>query len=529
MTRYDTVVVGAGAGGSVVAARLSEDPARTVLLLEAGKVPRQLSEFPTSLLDASRVPGAQPAPGQHWSYPVRLTRDRTTTIFRGRVLGGSTTTNGGYFIRARREDFDTWAAAGNPDWAYDRVLPLLRDLETDHDYGASEVHGDSGPMPVRRPGRHSRAAATFAAAAAELGFAEESDKNDQGEPGFGPVPMNIGPSEPAEPSIATGIRWNTGLAYVVPALTRPNLTVLGCAAVQRIRFRGTRAVGVELLLDGKPLDVDAGEVVLCAGAFETPQILLRSGIGPEQELHRLGITPVCHLPGVARRFSDHAQVVVDWSPRVALQENEIGWLTASLNFPSSEGPSSGDLQILQSSVPMAVLTGQAAPHPEYPLPLLVSVHTPQATGRLRLTSADPGASLEVDYRYLATDLDRLRMREAVRTAVALISTKAFEAVSSGATGLDAATVKDDAALDEWIGGRLGTTQHACGTAPMGPIDDPNAVVDQHGRVHRVDGLHIADTSILPTAPLRGPAATAVLIGEVVARALRHDQRQTTLP
>ena len=527
MPRFDTVVVGGGAGGSVVAARLSEDPARTVLLIEAGATPRATSEFPAALLDASRVPGAEPRPGEHWSYPVRLTSGTATTIFRGRGLGGSTTTNGGYFVRARRADFDAWAAAGNPDWAYQRVLPLLRAMETDHDYGDSALHGGSGPMPVRRPALRSPAAVAFTQAAAELGFTAEPDKNDQGEPGVGPVPMNVQTPEGVPPSGGGSVRWNTALAYVLPALGRPNLTVLGHSTALRIRFRGRRVVGVQLLVDGRPQEVDADEVVLCAGAFETPRLLLRSGVGPRSELHRLGVPPVCDLPGVGRRFSDHPQVVVEWSAPGDLSGGEMGWLAAGLNFSSTGGPAGGDLQVLQSTVPMTVLTGHPAPQPGGPLPLLVSVHTPQATGRLRLPSADPEAAMDIDYRYLTTALDRSRMREAVRAAVALVNTRAFGAVEAIVTGLDTVVVGDDAALDGWISARLGTTQHACGTAPMGPESDPDAVVDQHGRVHRAEGLHIADTSILPTAPLRGPAATAVLIGELVARALRVGPR--TLP
>lgn len=452
-----------------------------------------------------------PRRGHHWSYPARLTGDRSTTVLRGRVLGGSTATNGGYFVRARVEDFAAWSQSGNPAWAYQNVLPFLRALENDLDYGPTDVHGGSGPVPVQRPALTGRTTSAFAAAADELGFPFEPDKNDQGTPGFGPVPRNV----------KDGVRWNSGLAYVLPALTRPNLTVLGGCTVPRIRFLGTRAVGVDIHVDGSDSTVAADTVVLCAGAFETPGLLLRSGIGPADDLRRLGIPVVGDLPGVGRRFSDHPQVVLEWTPTDYLDRGSDSWISACLNFRSADGPASGDLQILPSNVPLSVLTGHPPVTSELTLPLLISALTPTPSGSLRLVSTDPRTALDISYGYLSTAGDRERLRQAVRTALALVSTRAFGPVRGGPTDLDDRTAADDRSLDRWIRERLGTSLHASGSAPMGSADDPATVVDQFGRVHGISGLRIADTSILPAAPLRGPAATAVLIGEVIAHSLRR--------
>jgi predicted dehydrogenase (TIGR03970 family) len=513
VNRPDIVVIGAGASGAPLAARLSEDPYREILLIEAGPAPRRLSGFPSELLDARLVPGAWPDRAPVWSYPAHVVPERPYTIARGRFLGGSTTVNGGYFVRARRDDFDRWSAAGNDAWSYDRVLPFLRRLENDLDYGVSAVHGGAGPVRVRRAPLDHPAAQAFRAAARELGFPEEPDKNDQTPPGFGPVPTNT----------VDGVRVNTAVSYLLDVLSRPNLTVTGDCTVRRIVVERGRAVGVEIDHSGRRETVTAGEVVICAGAFASPQLLMVSGIGPRADLERLGIPVVRDAPGVGTRFGDHPQVVIEWAPLRNLPAPEGNWFAGSLNLPSTGGPLAGDLEILQSLTPMADLTaGRRPSRPGSPLPFLVSVQSPRPSGRLQIVSADPAVAPRVDYGYLSTSDDRRRAREAVRTTLELISSRAFRAVALQPTGPGPEVAADDIALDRWIRAHLGTSIHACASAPMGPADDRHAVVDQYGRVHGVSGLRVADTSILPDAPLRGPAATAVLIGEVVAHAMRHD-------
>ncbi|MEU6525008.1 GMC family oxidoreductase N-terminal domain-containing protein [Streptomyces sp. NPDC046924] len=517
---HDVVVVGAGTAGSVLAARLTEDPDRRVLVVEAGPLPRGAAGFGPALLDARLVPGAQPDHPATLTHPVRLTPERPWLVPRGRVLGGSSTVNGGYFVRARREDFDRWAAAGNPAWSYERVLPFLRALENDLDHGAGPVHGGSGPMRVRRGRLDHPAAAAFRAAARALGFPEDPDKNGQAPPGFGPVPANV----------VDGVRLNAGLGYLPPeVLDRPNLTVLGGAAVRRVVIENGRATGVVVEHDGHRSVRGAGAVVLCAGALATPRLLHLSGIGPRADLERLGIPLVRDAPAVGSGFSDHPQVVLEWTPREAWGPPSGSWLGGCLHLTSpgggpvapdgGEGP--GDLEILQSLVPMSRLTGGEGTAGG-PLPFLVSALAPRPTGRLRLRSADPAVPPRVDYGYLGRPDDRRRLREGVRVAAALLESPPLAGVARGPAGPGREVLDDDRALDRWIREHLGTAQHTCGTVAMGPADDPeHAAVDQFGRVHGVRGLRVADTSILPDAPHRGPAATAVLIGEVVADAMRR--------
>lgn len=512
MSRPDVIVVGAGGSGAPLAARLSEDSDRSVLVLEAGPMPRQRTAFSTELLDARLVPGAQPGHPAVRPYAVHLTPGRPYTVVRGRFLGGSTTVNGGYFVRARREDFDRWSAAGGAAWSYERVLPLLRSLETDLDHSADESHGTEGPVRIRRTDLRHPAAAAFRSAARELGYPEEPDKNAQGTPGFGPVPSNA----------VDGIRVNTGVGYLLDALDRPNLTVTGGSSVTQVVIERGRATGVVVERDGRRTTVECGEVVLCAGAFGSAQLLHLSGIGPREELARKGIPVTVNSPAVGARFGDHPQLVLEWLPRRPTPAPVGSWLGGCLHLSASDGGHPGDLEILQSLVPMAGLVAGAVTVPGAPLAFLASVQAPRLGGRLRTLSADAATPPRIDYGYLETAEDRRRLREVARAAAELVATDAFEEVSRGLVEPGPEVLADDGLLDRWIESRLGTSHHTCGTVPMGPADDPGAAVDHYGRVHGVEGLRVADTSILPTPPLRGPAATAVLVGELVADAMRRD-------
>ena len=546
MTPRTTLVVGAGAAGAALAARLSADPDHRVVVIEAGDVPRTTDEFPPELLDASTVQGAMPGHPANWSYLGHLTPDLPYTIARGRIIGGSSTINGGYFVRARPDDFARWADAAGPEWRYDDVLPVLRDLEHDLDLGAGPFHGDAGPMPVRRASQQNPAAQAFTAAALELGFAAEPDKNAPGEPGVGPVPQNV----------VDGVRINTGIAYLNPVRDRPNLEVIGGCRVLRVLFDGRHATGVEVLDAGRGGGrrvIEGDEVVLCAGGIGTPHLLLVSGIGPAADLGEHGVAVVVDRPGVGRAFSDHPDLSVGWRARIDVVDPDAPeTFTTALNLASTEG-GGDDLEIMVCVTTMGhLLTGSgglvaggarsALRHPlatvralrgasmrrvrqqaahGRDLTLLVGLQREEARGSITLESADPTVPPRIDYRYLSTQGDRERMRRGIRTAVALLRTRAFADLFDRLTELDDATLDDDTALDAWMLAHLGTAIHLCGSAPMGRPSDPAAVVDAFGRVHGVSGVRVADTSMLPDAPSRGPAATAVLIGELVARFIRR--------
>jgi choline dehydrogenase-like flavoprotein len=501
VTGYDVVVVGGGTAGAVLAARLSEDPARRVLLLEAGPAPVTLAEQPTALLDAGRVPGAIAGDPASWWYPVELAEGRDWTVSRGRTAGGSTATNGAYFVRPRRADLDRWSAHGDDAWTWDRVLPRLRDLERDLDLGATPVHGDAGPVPVRRGRLDHPAAAAFAGAALAAGFPVEADKNDEGAPGIGPMPSNA----------ADGVRWSTAITHLLPAAGRRNLEVRGGALVARIRIAAGRTTGVELA-SGEVVHAD--EVVLAAGALASPVLLLRAGVGPADALRSAGIEPVVDAPGVGAALGDHPQLTVEWLPARAWSRPVGAWAGGMLTAVA-EDPA-GDLEVLQSLRPMTELMGGRT-DASAPLPLLVAVQTPVPSGRIGL---DRSGTVRTRFGYLADAAARGRLRAGVRVAAHVVDRMRDAGDARGLVDLDDATIRDDDALDGWIRAHLGTAQHTCATVPFRMPDGSAGPVDQGGRIRGLDGLRVADTSILPTAPLRGPALTAVLIGELVAAAMR---------
>lgn len=510
MTRV--VVVGGGAAGAALAARLSADPANEVTLIEDGSA----EPVPAELLDGGTIPGAVPGHRANWGHVAELQPGRPTVVPRGKGLGGSTAINGGYFVRAQPGDFARWAAAGGPAWSFEQALPLLAALEHDLDFGSAPGHGTAGPMRVKRPPQQGVLAAAFHRAAHELGFPEEPDKNRPGTvPGVGAVPSNI----------IDGVRVNTALAYLTPAV-RSRLTILGDTRALRVRIAGGRATGVEVRTgtgngDGQTATIPADEVVLCAGAVQTPQLLLLSGIGPRAQLDAHGIAVVADLP-VGEGFSDHPNLAVGWRPTARFEAAQLAAgqppmaFPAALNLDSSGAAGrypEGDLEVLLVAQPAGALFGQQPGSGTPEMQLLVALQQPRSRGRLSLGSADPLDAPRIEYRYLEDADDRARMRTGVRTAAALLRSRAFTALFDSFVSLDAATLADDAKLDAWVLDHLGTAIHLSGTAAMG------AVTDGAGCVRGVAGLRVADTSLLPTVPSRGPFNTAVLIGELIAAQL----------
>ncbi len=475
----DVVVVGGGSAGCVVASRLSEDPSRTVTLIESGPGFTGQADCPPEIVDAHVLPVG---PGSPWtsSYKAFLTPGIERWVARGRLLGGSGAVNGGYFVRARPRDFDAWP----PNWSYESVLPYFRKSETDHDV-IDEWHGSSGPIDVSRVRSvdRSEVTAAFVAAAVESGFAEVDDLNAPiDRSGVGSVPLNV----------IDGLRRNAAVAYLLPHLARRNLSVLAETTVLSVVFDGTRAVGVEVLRDGEVHRIAADTVVLCAGAVRTPQLLMLSGVGPANTLVKKGISMVLDHRNVGRGFSDHPEIGVYYRDSFAHRASTA--LEAVLH--------TGDLEIRPFTAAFdALIPGVPIGDPMIGIGLM----RPESRGSIELRSDDPLDSPVVHYRYLDSDRDRVELRKGLD-----IVTELF-----GRAPLRAAIPVD--VSGDPLEMHLGSSLHLSGSASMG---DTDSVLDDRCRVRGIDGLVVADTSAFPVVPSRGPHATAIMLAERVSALLK---------
>lgn len=499
---WDVIIVGAGSSGSVVAARLSEIENLRVLLIEAGSGTQQIQDFPEEIRSAHIVAGARPQSSFNRLIPGHITDSREYTATRGRILGGSSATNGGYFIRPRRADFDEWAAAGSALWGYNSALSSLIKMESDHDFGATPIHGDAGPVPVTRTLLTTPSVETFHQAAIELGYPDHLDMNDQGADGFGAVPTNtIG-----------DLQFNSAMSYLKPSIERPGLTIWTDVTAERVLFAGTTTTGVRVTRAGEVVDIHAPEVVLSAGALITPQILMLSGIGPADQLAQHSIPLIVDSPHVGQGLSDHPQLVSMWMPKEHSEYPVGSWMGGVLH--THHGNS--ELEALQSIRSLSELVGE---EPTDATALMLAPVTPRRTGRLSIISASIEDAPVVHYNYLANADVRADLRATAQLAFDLLNTEAVVSHSEWSWGPTKEDFSSESVLDAWIAENIGTSMHACATASFA---GEKPVVDPEGRVIGVQGLRIADTSILPAAPRRGPAVAALLIGEVIASVMTSE-------
>src|ERR1700746_4103215 len=451
----DVVIVGGGSAGSVLAARLSQDPARTVLLLEAGPAYAP-DAFPPPLLDARILDD----PHHHWGYTARAT-DQAPNIraSRGKVLGGGAAWRGGVAIRPRPADFAKWGAHGAGGWSFADVLPTFKLMEN-NPAGEDAYHGRTGPLPVRQltDEELTPSQAGFIGAAVAHGFKRVRDFNGADQDGAGGHSVNV----------VDGIRQNAALAYLTAEVRRrPNLTIRGDVTVDRVLFDGTAATAV-VAADGTVYR--GGEVILSAGSYGSPAILLRSGVGPADELTALGIGVVADLP-VGRRLLDHPYFHTAHALAPGHLEMTPAGRAVLWGGSREAAPGELDLNITATHLipPSYSPTGGV-------LALSASVVLPESTGTLKLASRDPGAAPLIDCNFLATGRDARRMLEGVKLARDFARSPDLGPLIDGElTPGDAGA--DDRDLAAFIAASLSTYYHPSSTAPMGGPADHQAVVD----------------------------------------------------
>jgi choline dehydrogenase len=499
---YDFIIVGGGSGGSVVARRLAERSDTSILLIEAGP-----SDIGVAAIDDAANWTALLRSAYDWGYdyaPTPLVNGRVIGIPRGRVLGGSSSINAMLWNRGHPSDYDAWEAAGATGWSFAAVLPYFKRAE-DWEGGADAYRGAGGPLRIERPRDPHPIALAMLEAAASLGFSVIDDPNGATNEGAALANLNV----------SNGVRWSTARGYLRPVMDRPNLSVLTNSRALALGFEYGRCVSVKHLVEDAPTTTRAArEVILCAGAIDTPRLLMTSGVGDPAELRRLGVRVVCDLIGVGQNLQDHPLLMginfVAKAPLGPLRDNGGGSI---INWKSRADGRVPDLHAFVVQGPHAgpeIARDYAVSNDCFAIsPGLMGS---KSRGYLRLTNADPNGAIEIQPNFLQEPSDLEAIVDSIEVPMDLAAAPAF--ASWCARPASPARRLSRREREEFVRNACTTFFHTCGTCAMG--SGKHAVVDPQLRVHGIDGLRIADASVIPVIPSCNTNAPVVMIAERAA-------------
>jgi choline dehydrogenase len=527
--RYDYIIIGAGSAGCVLANRLTEDGTKTVLLLEAGgKDNSILVKMPAGVGSLIKDKGAYN--WGFWTEAEPQLENRKLWWPRGKGWGGSSSINGMVYIRGHARDYDQWRQMGLTGWGYADVLPYFKRSES-LEGGGDAWHGDKGPLHVSKASTPNPIYSKTIEAGAQAGYMTTKDFNGFQQEGWGPYQLTI----------KDGERWSSSKAYLYPALKRPNLTCVTGARTSRLLLDGKRVNGVEYLVDGQKVTVNAtAEVLLCAGAVQSPQILQLSGIGDPEDLTPHGIKVLHALPGVGKNLQDHLDVCVSWEcplPITAYSRTKgLKTLVTGLSYLLFK-KGTGRQQMLESGAFLRSRPDLDRPDLQFHTVLAImqnhgktviqkdgfTLHVcqlrPESRGKVGLRSADPNDDPTIFANYLATDEDRRAVREGVRMARKVAAQPALDPYR-GEEFSPGKAVQTDDEIDAWIRKNAETIYHPVGTCRMGVAGDAMAVVDEELKVVGLQGLRVVDASVMPTLIGGNTNAPTMMIAEKISDVIR---------